>query len=40
VNYRWPFLAAAVIVSAGAAAIAYILAVDIQSEADTLTEKS
>jgi hypothetical protein len=40
VNYRWPFLAAALIVSAGAGCIAYVLAVDIQSDADLLTEKS
>ncbi|WP_256980416.1 MULTISPECIES: hypothetical protein [Nocardiaceae] len=39
-NYRWPFLVAAVILSAGAAAIAYVLAVDIQSDADLYDEKS
>ncbi|MGV8875513.1 MAG: hypothetical protein ACOH2Q_23520 [Rhodococcus sp. (in: high G+C Gram-positive bacteria)] len=39
-NYRWPFLAASLIVSTGVAFIAYILAVDIQSDADLLTEKS
>lgn len=39
-NYRWPFLGVAVLVSLGAAAIAYVLAVDIQSDADLLTEKS
>ncbi|WP_268988707.1 hypothetical protein [Rhodococcoides fascians] len=43
-NYRAPFLAAAVLVAAaaavGAAAIAYVLAVDIASDEQTLTEKS
>lgn len=43
-NYRWPFLAAALVVSTGAAIsavlIAYVLAVDIQSDNDTLNEKS
>lgn len=39
-NYRWPFLAAAVVVSMGAAFIAFILAVDIQSDADLYDEKS
>lgn len=39
-NYRWPFLAAAVVVSTGAAFIAYVLAVDIQSDADLYDEKS
>ncbi|WP_256991057.1 hypothetical protein [Rhodococcus sp. 06-235-1A] len=39
-NYRVPFLAAAVIVAAGAAFVAYVLAVDIQTDEQTLTEKS
>ena len=39
-NYRWPFLAAALVVATGAVFIAYVLAVDIQSDADLLTEKS
>lgn len=39
-NYRWPFLVAAAVVSIGAAFIAYVLAVDIQSDEATLTEKS
>ncbi|WP_280634560.1 hypothetical protein [Rhodococcus sp. 1R11] len=39
-NYRVPFLAAAVIVAAAAGFVAYVLAVDIQSDEQTLTEKS
>lgn len=40
VNYRAPFLVAAVTIAAAAAFVAYVLAVDIQSDEQTLTEKS
>lgn len=39
-NYRLPYLAAALTVAAVAGFIAYVLAVDIQSDEATLTEKS